>query len=52
MDFKKIAREVYDLANSDDPLAPVVKEALGVIEDGLNTYGWVFQPYITPQRTE
>ena len=39
MDFRKIARDVYDLANSDEPPAPAVKEALDVIEEGLDIYG-------------
>ncbi|KAH7920194.1 adenine nucleotide alpha hydrolases-like protein [Leucogyrophana mollusca] len=39
MDGQKIAREVYDLADSRDPIAPLVKEALDVIEQCLDTYG-------------
>ncbi|KAF8065067.1 hypothetical protein FPV67DRAFT_1501356 [Lyophyllum atratum] len=39
MDYRRIAQEVYDLADSDDPLAPMVKEALEVIEEGLDTHG-------------
>lgn len=41
MNCRKIALEVYELANSDDPLAPLVKEALDVIDEGLDTHGWV-----------
>jgi len=40
MDCKRIAREVYDLASSADPLAPLVKEALDVIDSGLDSHGW------------
>lgn len=32
---------MYELANSGDPLAPLVKEALDVIDEGLDTHGWV-----------
>ncbi|KAF8909219.1 hypothetical protein CPB85DRAFT_1376283 [Mucidula mucida] len=39
MDFGKIADDVYSLAASEDPLAPLVKEALDVIEQGLDTHG-------------
>lgn len=45
MDFGKIAQEVYDLANSDDPLAALIKEALEVIGESLDTYGWVEDLY-------
>lgn len=38
MDCRKIAQEVYDLAASDDPLAPMVKEALEVIDQALDTH--------------
>lgn len=41
MDFNKIELDVYHLAHSDDPLAPAVREALDVIEEALNTYGYV-----------
>lgn len=41
MDCKNIAVEVYKLAASDDPLAPLVKEALDVIDQGLDTHGYV-----------
>ena len=36
---KTIASEVYALAESNDPIAPLVKEALGVIDDALDEYG-------------
>ncbi|KAF8639221.1 hypothetical protein AX17_001706 [Amanita inopinata Kibby_2008] len=39
MDHRRIAREVYDLANSDDSQAPLVKEALGVIDQCIDTHG-------------
>ncbi|KAJ7481475.1 hypothetical protein FB451DRAFT_1236165 [Mycena latifolia] len=39
MDCKKVAETVYDLADSQDPLAPLVKEALEVIDSALDTYG-------------
>jgi FAD synthetase len=34
-----IAREVYELADSREPIAPLVKEALQVIDQALDTYG-------------
>ncbi|KAF8635671.1 hypothetical protein AX15_000297 [Amanita polypyramis BW_CC] len=39
MDFRRIAREAYDLANLDDPLSAPVREALQVIDECLDTYG-------------
>lgn len=46
MDFKKIATEVYELAEQQsDPLAPLVKEALEVIDQSLDTHGWVLELY-------
>ncbi|KAI0050336.1 adenine nucleotide alpha hydrolases-like protein [Auriscalpium vulgare] len=39
MDHAAIARDVYDLAASDEKIAPLVKEALQVIDDALDTYG-------------
>ncbi|KAJ7704428.1 hypothetical protein B0H17DRAFT_921242 [Mycena rosella] len=39
MDCKKVADAVYDLAVSQDPLAPLVKEALDVIDSALDTHG-------------
>ena len=41
MDFRSISQEVYDLANSNDPLAAPVKEALKVIDDSLDIHRWV-----------
>lgn len=41
MDFREIALEVYELAASDDPIAPLIKEALDVIDEGLDTHGYV-----------
>lgn len=42
MDFQKIAKEVYGLAESEEDIAPLVKEALNVIDQGLDTHGCVF----------
>ncbi|TFK42376.1 hypothetical protein BDQ12DRAFT_676104 [Crucibulum laeve] len=39
MDCRKIGQELYDLAQSNDPLAPIVKEALDVIDECLDTHG-------------
>jgi hypothetical protein len=41
MNTVRIAREVYDLANSSEPIAPLVKEALDVIDHGLDSHGYV-----------
>ncbi|KAK7007712.1 hypothetical protein R3P38DRAFT_3212266, partial [Favolaschia claudopus] len=38
-DCKDVAKTVYDLANSQDPLAPLVKEALDVIDEALEIHG-------------
>lgn len=38
-DRKTIASEAYALAESNEPIAPLVKEALGVIDDALDEYG-------------
>jgi hypothetical protein len=37
----RIARDVYDLADSTDPIAPLVKEALSAIDEGLDHHGFV-----------
>ncbi|GJE98724.1 phosphoadenosine phosphosulfate reductase family protein [Phanerochaete sordida] len=39
VDHRAVAKEVYDFAESQAPLAPLVKEALGVIDDALNDFG-------------
>lgn len=39
MDYQKIASDVYNLAESDEPIAPLVREALQVIEQCLDQYG-------------
>jgi FAD synthetase len=38
MNCKNIATEVYGLADSDDPLAPLVTEALKVIEEAIDVH--------------
>jgi len=40
MNLKKISSDVYDLAESTDPIAPLVKEALDVIDCSLDSHGW------------
>ncbi|KAJ3929429.1 MAG: adenine nucleotide alpha hydrolases-like protein [Lentinula lateritia] len=37
--IQEVARQVYDLATSNDPLAPLIKEALDVIDEGLDACG-------------
>ncbi|KII91483.1 hypothetical protein PLICRDRAFT_173326 [Plicaturopsis crispa FD-325 SS-3] len=39
MDCKKVAQDVYDLAASAESIAPLVKEALDVIDQGLDSHG-------------
>ena len=39
MDQNKIAEEVYELARSSEPIAPLVKEALDVIDQTLDEFG-------------
>ncbi|KAG0699077.1 adenine nucleotide alpha hydrolases-like protein [Suillus ampliporus] len=39
MDFQKIASDVYNLAESDQPIAPLLGEALQAIEQCLDQYG-------------
>ncbi|KAG6809070.1 hypothetical protein H0H92_001732 [Tricholoma furcatifolium] len=39
MDCKHIVQQVYGLASSDDPIAPMVREALKVIDEALDTHG-------------
>ncbi|KAH7882928.1 hypothetical protein F5I97DRAFT_1900618 [Phlebopus sp. FC_14] len=39
MDRQKISKDVYDLAQSQEPIAPLVKEALAVIEQSLESHG-------------
>ncbi|KAG2034433.1 hypothetical protein BDR03DRAFT_924136 [Suillus americanus] len=39
MDYKKITSDVYNLAESDEPIAPLIREALQVIEQCLDQYG-------------
>jgi FAD synthetase len=39
MDYQKIASDVYHLAESNQPVAPLVREALQVIEQCLDQYG-------------
>ena len=41
MDSAKIADDVYKIAESDELIAPLVKEAIAVIEQALDTHGWV-----------
>lgn len=40
MDLRQVAKEVYDFASSQAPLAPLVKEALGVIDDAIECFGY------------
>ena len=42
VDYSAVAEGVYAFAASADPLAGPVKEALGVIDDALDTWGCVF----------
>ncbi|KAJ3973077.1 hypothetical protein EV361DRAFT_796936 [Lentinula raphanica] len=37
--LQEVSKQIYDLAASDDPLAPLVNEALDVINEGLDACG-------------
>ncbi|EIN14448.1 adenine nucleotide alpha hydrolases-like protein [Punctularia strigosozonata HHB-11173 SS5] len=39
MDRQAIAQQIYDVSRSDDPLAPLILEALHVIEEAIDTHG-------------
>lgn len=41
VDHRAVAKQVYDFAASQAPLAPLVKEALGVIDDAIESFGCV-----------
>ena len=41
VDYRTVAAQVYDFAASQAPLAPLVKEALGVIVDAIEVFGCV-----------
>jgi hypothetical protein len=41
-----IADQVYTLAVSQNAIAPMVKEAIQVIEAALDTHGWVVGCFI------
>ena len=43
MKIHGIAEQVYNLAESNDPIAPLVKEALGVIDQSIDELGCVLQ---------
>ncbi|KAI5891184.1 adenine nucleotide alpha hydrolases-like protein [Schizophyllum commune H4-8] len=40
LDGDKIASQVYEWADSDEPISPLIKEALTVIEEALDDYGF------------
>ncbi|KAI0342452.1 adenine nucleotide alpha hydrolases-like protein [Trametopsis cervina] len=39
VNYTEVAEQVYDFASSKSPLAPLVKEALQVIEDAIDSFG-------------
>lgn len=41
VDYRTVSKQVYDYAASQTPLAPLVKEALGVIDDAIDSFGYV-----------
>ena len=43
MDFDAVAGEVYGLASSSEDIAGPVREAVKVIEDALDSYGYVWR---------
>ena len=40
VDHRAVAKEVYAFAESQAPLAPLVKEALETIDDAVNDFGY------------
>ena len=46
MDAAAIARDIYALASSNEPIAPLVSEALKVIDDALDSFGSVPPPIL------
>ena len=42
VNYHSISQAVYDLASSNDPVAPLVRESLDVIEDALDSFGWAY----------
>jgi hypothetical protein len=42
MDHQTIAQQIYELASSQDSLAPLVSEALHVIEEAIDAHGCAF----------
>ncbi|TRM67050.1 hypothetical protein BD626DRAFT_627485 [Schizophyllum amplum] len=40
LDCAKIAAQVYDWADGNDPISPLIREALIVVEDALDDYGF------------
>ena len=45
VDYRAVAAQVYDFAASQSPLAPLVREALGVIDDAIECFGYVLLCY-------
>lgn len=41
VDYREVAKQVYDFASSQSPLAPLIREALEVIEDAIDSFGCV-----------
>ena len=52
VDYAALAREVYAFARSGDPLAAPVKEALEVIDEAFETWGYVILPMHVQRQTE
>lgn len=47
-DLSNLASETYALAASSEPIAALVKEALEVIDDALDEYGYATHSPLTP----
>lgn len=41
VDYHAVSQDVYAYADSQAPLAALVKEALGVIDDAIECFGYV-----------
>ena len=41
VDYRQVAEQVYDLAESQLSISPLVKQALTVIDDAIDSFGYV-----------
>ena len=41
VDYREVAKQVHDIADSQSSIAPLVKEALAVIDGAIDSFGYV-----------